>query len=92
MNGITEVTENDILEISHIRIINLGKNRIQKWAKIHPKFIASNLTSLDLGGNEISVLEPNLFQSFKRLTNLRLARNKIENIDRNIFGEAIKVL
>uniref|UniRef100_A0AC34Q973 Ig-like domain-containing protein n=1 Tax=Panagrolaimus sp. JU765 TaxID=591449 RepID=A0AC34Q973_9BILA len=91
-NRIDFITEKDIHEISHIRTVDLSRNEIRIWPRIKSNFIASNLTVLDLAGNGLETLEPGSFQIFRKLQHLRLSRNKIEFVDRNVFGDSLKVL
>lgn len=35
LNSINEITENDLIEISQIKIVDLGKNRIHGWPMVN---------------------------------------------------------
>ncbi|VDN04707.1 unnamed protein product [Thelazia callipaeda] len=85
-NNISQITTIDVSRIVTIDIVDLGRNTIRDFPRLHVlSSSASKVSKLDLSNNIISTLRSDTFVALRSLRVLRLSRNKIENIEKDAF-------
>uniref|UniRef100_A0AC35U8Y1 Ig-like domain-containing protein n=1 Tax=Rhabditophanes sp. KR3021 TaxID=114890 RepID=A0AC35U8Y1_9BILA len=87
-NSISEISHQDVLFISKIKVVDLAKNQIEFW----PNYIdASEVTAtsfilkLDLSYNNLKHLFANSFWQLPSLAFLNLSNNKLSSFDKDLF-------
>ncbi|EFO22181.2 immunoglobulin I-set domain-containing protein [Loa loa] len=85
-NNISQVTTIDVSRIAKIDVVDLSRNVIRDFPRLHMLQAANaKITKLDLSNNLLTTLRSDTFMALQSLRILRLSRNKIETIEKSAF-------
>ncbi|VDO33247.1 unnamed protein product [Onchocerca flexuosa] len=85
-NNISQVTTIDVSRIAKIDIVDLSRNIIRDFPRMHVLQVANaKITKLDLSNNLLTTLRSDMFMKLQSLRILRLSRNKIETVEKDAF-------
>lgn len=85
MNALSELPQDLFSDLGNLTWLDLKNNNV-----ILPKGIFKPLPKLDvleLGGNNITFLEPGIFRNLTKLRLLNLWGNKLQNLTRSVFSD-----
>lgn len=83
-NGLTDLQEDLLQDLTNLTWLDLRGNKMH----VHENFFNAvpQLQTLELGNNNLTILQPKLFKNLKKLEHLNLWKNQLQNLSRDTFS------
>lgn len=83
-NGLTDLPEDLLQDLKNLTWLDLRGNNMH----VHENFFNAvpKLQTLELGNNNLTLLEPGFFRNLGRLEHLNLWKNQLKNLTRDVFS------